>query len=153
MRGKIIRYILTPKSTKLLVVVENGNPKNKKWMRKFVQKSSKWPPFWDFWRPFWNSVGIVWDFFSPENIASSNSLSLKCQIPLTSIKQGIFILPAKFKPYFYTCACKWIGFSQILPHISLSLIRKGLKSKIRRSKYIKFGIKMKEMLPIFKLFE
>ena len=62
-------------------------------------------------------------FFLLENVAPSHYLILKCKIPLNSIKQGMFILPAKFKPHFYTHACKWIGFSQILPQISLSLIK------------------------------
>ena len=47
-----------------------------------------------------------------------------------------------------------MGFSQILLHISLGyLLLKWPEVQHRQSKYIKFGIKMKEMLPIFQLFE
>ena len=44
--------------------------------------------------------------FLLENVAPSHNLILKCKIPLNSIKQGMFLLPAKFKPYFDTHACK-----------------------------------------------
>ena len=75
-----------------------------------------------FGRLIWNSADIVGAFLLV-NVASSNNVILKCKIPINSIKQGMFILSAKFKPYFYKRASKWIGFSQILPHISLSLIK------------------------------
>ena len=64
-----------------------------------------------------------WGIFLLKNATPGHNLILKCKIPINSIKQGMFILPAKFKPYFYTCACKWMEFSQILPYISLSLIK------------------------------
>ena len=73
------------------------------------QNHQKWPPFWSFWRPFWNSVGIL-GIFLLKNVTPSHNLILKCKIPIDSIKQGIFILPAKFKQYFYTRAFKWMFF-------------------------------------------
>ena len=66
---------------------------------------------------------VFWGIFLLKNVTPSHNLILKCKIPINSIKQGMFILPAKFKPYFYTRACKWMEFFQILPHISLSLIK------------------------------
>ena len=51
------------------------------------------PVFWGF-------------FFLLENVAPSHNLILKCKIPINSIRQGMFILPAKLKPCFYTHACK-----------------------------------------------
>ena len=47
-KGEIIRNILTPKLTKLHALVQNENKKNMKKVHKFVQKSSKWQPFWNF---------------------------------------------------------------------------------------------------------
>ena len=87
------------------------------------KKLSKWPPFWICWRPFRNSASILGDFFLLENVAPSQNLILKCKIPIISIKQGMFILPVRFKPYFYTCACKLIGFSQILPHVFFFILK------------------------------
>ena len=82
----------------------------------------------EFWRPYLYSTSILGDLFLLENVAPSLNLILKCKIPLNLIKQGMFILPAKFEPYFHTCECKWIGFSQNLVHISLSLIKIAKKT-------------------------
>ena len=97
-------------------------PKTGKLNAQICPKKHKNGRHLEFWPPFWNSNDIFGDFFKLENVASSHNLILQCKIPSNSIKQGTFILRAKFKPYFYTRACKWIGFSQILQHISLSLI-------------------------------
>ena len=117
--GKVIRYILTPKSTKLHVVVENENQKHEKWVCKYVKKSSKWPPFWNFWRPFWNFACILGDFFYLKNVAPSHYFILKCKILINSIKQGNFILPAKFKLYFYTCMYMNRIFPNFAPYITI----------------------------------
>ena len=37
-------------------------PKNMKNECADLQKLSKWLPFWNFWRPFGNSAGILRDF-------------------------------------------------------------------------------------------
>ena len=58
---------------------------------------------------FGGHFGILLAFggiFLLENVALSHNLILKCKIPINSIKKGMFILPAKFEPYFYTRACK-----------------------------------------------
>ena len=103
-------------------LVENENQKHEKWVRRFVKKSSKWPPFFEFLAAILEFCRYFRWFLLLENVAPSHNLILKCKIPINSVKQSMFIWPAKFKPYFSTRACKWIGFSQILPHISLSLI-------------------------------
>ena len=121
MRRKIIRNILTPKSTKLHVSVENKN-QNMKNECTDLSKNHQNGRHFGILAAVLKFCRYFGGIFLLENVASSHNLILKCKIPLNSIKQGKFILPAKFKPYFYTHACKWIGFSQSLPHISLSLI-------------------------------
>ena len=77
---------------------------------------------WNF-GGYFGILPVFWGIFLLENVNPSHYLILKCKIPLNSIKQDMLIFSAKFKPYFYTRACKWMGFSQMLPHIYLSLIK------------------------------
>ena len=88
--GEIIMNIFTPESTKLRVLVENENQNDEKWVHRFVQKSSKWGPFWHFWRPFWNSANILGEFFNLK-IALSQNLNLKCEIPLNQSNRYVYI--------------------------------------------------------------
>ena len=105
--------ILTPKSTKVHVLVKKWEPKT------YNQKTKKYQNGRHF-----GILPVFWEiFFLLENVAPSQNLILKYKIPIISIKQGMFILPAKFKPYFYTRACKLIGFSQILPHVFFFILK------------------------------
>ena len=82
-------------------------PKTWKISAQICQKIIKMAAILKFLWPFWNSAGSLFVcLFLLENIAPSHNLILKCKIPTNSIKQGVFILPAKFKPCFFTRACK-----------------------------------------------
>ena len=116
---KIIGTISTPKSTKLHVLVENENQKHENECKDLSKNHQNGHHFGTFGGHF-GILLVFWGFLL-QNVAPSYNLILNCKIPINSIKQGIFILPAKFKPYFYTC--KWIWFSCILSHISPSLIK------------------------------
>ena len=82
MRGKIIRNILTPKSTKLHVVVENENQKYEKMSVQICPMAA----ILEFLTAILEFCRYFGGIFLLENVASSNSLILKSQIPFNSNK-------------------------------------------------------------------
>ena len=105
----------------------------------------------DFWSPFWNSNSNLGNFFKLENVASSHNLVLECIIPSNSIKQGMFILPAKFNHIStYMHVNEW-DFPKFCPIYHYPWL-KWSEIQHRRSKNIKFGIELKGMLPISSYF-
>ena len=121
--GKIISNILTLKSTKFACFSGKWEPKTWNMSAHICPKIINMAAILEFSAAILEFCRYFGGIVLLENVAPSHNLILNCKIPSNSIKQGMFILPAKFKPYFYTHACKWIGFSKILPHISLSLIK------------------------------